>query len=134
MAPTVNGTAQTAQSQNNNLEQLVADGKARVQIIKPKVTVTADRFATAQEDTSKPVVTAEMTVDADGRLVIVLPLLSYADSRDTTSQSRRSFYCQSTERIDGFIAHPETGEPIPVTFALTGLNLSASARKVSAPR
>jgi hypothetical protein len=124
--PVPEGTVQTKSETDN----LIAQGRARLTMVKPKVSVGADSFGKVPEE-AKPMVNAEVTVDGQGRVVITLPALSYAESRDTTSQSRRGYYAVSDDRVDGFIAHPVTGEAIPVTFSLTGLNLSASARRVS---
>ena len=114
----------------------IKTGTVRTQTVKPKIATTADSFGQADAESAKPTVNCTMTVDESGNLHIVLPPMAYSQTRDTSSRSRRTVYAKGDEAIDGFIAHTDadgnlTGKMIPVTFSLTGLNLSAAARKVS---
>lgn len=129
-----------AKSGGVDYNTLVAEGKAQVRLLKPKKPVSASDFgrvADTESGTGPKVDTCEFTVMADGRMAIVLPKrLEYEFSRDTTSASRRSFYCMvpKGQDIDGVIHAEIDGEDteIPVTFRLTtGFSMSAAARVVS---
>jgi len=144
----VTGTPATEQPQTtNSLEALVAQGKARVTLVKPKVAVGAAAFRQSiasgeTEEGAKPTVNVALAVDADGAAHVILPAaILYGMTRDTTSKLGRGIYAVSKdsvtvmmvlpeETIDG-VEYPE--QQVPMTLTLTGANLRLNPGKVTNP-